>query len=165
MRIGTGKRGPGTVRVVEITVLVILALSLLGGWLFIRSGVYPIAATEEHLGIEVRVIEALRDHSVQRYAADLTVPDLEDRDRRLMGAVQYDAMCVVCHGAPGQDAGAMAEGLMPRPPRLDEELHRSAAEQFWITREGLKFTGMPGWGPTHNDEELWAVVALLQIMP
>ena len=166
MKNGPDRNHPSTLRVVVTTLVALLILVVLGASLFIRSGAYPIAATEDHLPVEVWVFETLRDRSVARHARDVSVPaDLDDRDRLLMGAVQYEGMCAACHGSPGEALGAMAEGLLPRPPRFDEELRLTAAEQFWITREGLRFTGMPAWGPTHHEDELWAVVALLRVMP
>ena len=36
------------------------------------------------------------------------------------------------------------------------------AEQFWIIKHGVKMTGMPAWGVTHDDEMLWDVVALVR---
>ena len=40
-----------------------------------------------------------------------------------------------------------------------------AAELYWIIKNGLKFSGMPGWGPTHDDHELWAMTAFVQKLP
>ena len=41
----------------------------------------------------------------------------------------------------------------------------TAAEQFWVIKHGIKMTGMPAWGVTHDDEILWDVVAFLGKMP
>ena len=35
----------------------------------------------------------------------------------------------------------------------------------WVIKHGIKATGMPAWGPTHDDETLWSVVAFLQKLP
>jgi hypothetical protein len=59
------------------------------------------------------------------------------------------------------------------PPNLAAASHgdahghgmRSPAEQFWIIKHGLKMTGMPAWGRTHDDESLWAIVAFLRQLP
>ncbi len=34
-----------------------------------------------------------------------------------------------------------------------------------ITKQGIKMTGMPAWGPTHGEEELWSIVAFLKMFP
>lgn len=40
----------------------------------------------------------------------------------------------------------------------------SEAELYWIVRNGIKMTGMPAFGPTHEDQELWAIVAFWKRM-
>jgi len=75
-------------------------------------------------------------------------------------------MCVGCHGAPGVSPSVVGEGLNPEPPDLSEvAAHMTPAEFFWITQNGIKMTGMPAFGPTHSDEELWGIVAIMQKLP
>jgi mono/diheme cytochrome c family protein len=39
------------------------------------------------------------------------------------------------------------------------------AETFWVVKKGIKMTGMPAFGPTHDDEELWGIVAFWRRLP
>ena len=41
----------------------------------------------------------------------------------------------------------------------------TAKELFWVTKNGIRMTGMPAWGPTHNDKDIWSVVAFVQTLP
>jgi hypothetical protein len=34
-----------------------------------------------------------------------------------------------------------------------------------VVKHGIKMTGMPSWGATHDDELLWDIVAFLRKMP
>lgn len=34
-----------------------------------------------------------------------------------------------------------------------------------MIKHGIKASGMPAWGPTHDDQRIWAVVAFLQKLP
>jgi mono/diheme cytochrome c family protein len=73
---------------------------------------------------------------------------------------------VFCHGAPGAEPTPLARGLNPKPPQLfEEEGHYKAPELFWIIKNGIKLSGMPAWGGSHSDDELWAIVAFLQQLP
>ncbi len=82
------------------------------------------------------------------------------------GFIQYDSMCAMCHGAPGLPESVLHQGLYPEPPELYEEDDEwSASELFWLTKNGIKMSGMPAYGPTHSDEEIWAIVAFLQVLP
>ncbi|MDX1650197.1 MAG: cytochrome c, partial [Myxococcota bacterium] len=54
----------------------------------------------------------------------------------------------------------------PEPPELAEEAAEwGDTELFWITKHGVRMTGMPAFGPTHADRELWDVVALVRRLP
>jgi mono/diheme cytochrome c family protein len=82
------------------------------------------------------------------------------------GFRHYREMCVGCHLAPGVDATEIREGLLPKPPRLQKAVEEWTPEElFWITKNGVKMTGMPAWGPTHSDAKIWAIVAFLEKLP
>ncbi len=137
------------------------------GFAFIYSGRVDVAATSPHWAVTEWLFSTAMERAVRRQARAIEVPEyLDDAMRVRAGAAAYDAMCVSCHGAPGVDRGAVAEGLEPEPPELvDEAGEWSAAELFWITKHGVRMTGMPGFGPTHSDVELWEVVAFVERLP
>ena len=104
--------------------------------------------------------------SVERRASEIAVPELGDQSLVLAGVNDFEQMCVQCHGAPGKEPGAVGKGLNPPPPDLAESAKEmSAAELFWVTRHGIRMTGMPAWGSTHSDDALWPVVALMTALP
>jgi hypothetical protein len=39
------------------------------------------------------------------------------------------------------------------------------AQLFWVIKNGIKMTGMPAFGPTHEEDELWGVVGFVKILP
>lgn len=39
------------------------------------------------------------------------------------------------------------------------------AELFWIVENGIKDTGMPTLGPTHEDGKMWGVTAFVKQLP
>src|SRR4029450_9687825 len=67
--------------------------------------------------------------------------------------------------APGMERTEISRGLYPRAPELRRKTDLTPAEQFWIVKHGVKMTGMPAWGVTHNDELLWDVVAFVRKLP
>lgn len=72
----------------------------------------------------------------------------------------------MCHAAPGRSVPPMAKGLNPEAPTLVEEAEEmSAAELFWVTRNGIRFTGMPAWTASLNDAQIWDVVAFMKTLP
>lgn len=146
-----------------ITLAVIAALAVAacyGGW-------FNMAGDDHHWRMTARAIETARDRSVARQARDVVVPkNLADQKLIAGGAGEYAEMCTGCHLAPGMQDTEVRQGLYPMPPKLAERgALRPAAEQFWIVKHGLKMTGMPAWGLTHDDERIWSMVAFLQKLP
>ena len=130
------------------------------------SGLYDVSADVPHGEVAGWLLATASRASVARRAANIDVPDLTDRKLRLAGANDFEAMCADCHGAPGKRPQALGRGLNPRPPDLAESaLRMTAAELFWVTKHGIRMTGMPAWGASHDDEALWPVVAFVTALP
>ena len=132
----------------------------------IYAGLYNIAADIPHTQPIYWLFETVRDRSVASRARDIVVPnDLNDPNRISRGAGQYADMCSGCHLAPGMKRTEISRGLYPRAPELRRKTDLTPAEQFWIVKHGVKMTGMPAWGVTHEDELLWDVVAFVRKLP
>jgi mono/diheme cytochrome c family protein len=140
-------------------VLVLVALAAAA-----YSGAYNIAADEPHWGVTERALAFLRERSIEMRSRELPVPDLTNEKRVVAGAGQYAEMCETCHLAPGVQDTELRRGLYPKPPEL-ARVRRDARQAFWIVKHGIKASGMPAWGPTHDDATLWNVVAFLQKLP
>src|SRR5438105_2375768 len=72
------------------------------------------------------------------------------------GRQAYADSCAQCHGAGGDGKGVI--GLNTFPPATDltssEVRNRGDADLFWIIKNGLGFTSMPGYEDTYADEDL-----------
>ena len=146
--------------------LVAWSLLLLVAAVAIYAGLYNIAADVPHTQPVYWLLETLRERSVAARARDIVVPsNLDDANRISKGAGQYAEMCSGCHLAPGMKRTEISQGLYPRAPELRRGSDVTPAEQFWIVKHGVKMTGMPAWGITHDDELLWDVVAFLRKLP
>ncbi len=169
MKSGTSEFGMAnphkkTVITVLSTLVVAFALAVLGALAVDYSGVVDVAATNRASGVLGWFLESTRDHSIEARASHIRVPELGGAHVLEVGADHYHQMCVGCHGAPGVEVSDASRGMEPRPPDLDEgpEMSREeAAETFWIVKNGIQMTGMPAFGETHDDDELWAIVAFV----
>lgn len=149
-----------------IALIIFVIVIILCGLAFINSGLFDVAATKPETEIVKWVLQTTKEKSVRSRAKDITVPNLDKESFIEIGFNNYDQMCVGCHGAPGISPSVIGEGLNPVPPDLSEEVgHMAPQELFWITQNGIKMTGMPAFGPTHSDEELWSMVAFMQKLP
>jgi mono/diheme cytochrome c family protein/ketosteroid isomerase-like protein len=153
-------------KALKVTAILLVALLLLGA-VVVYAGLFDFAADKPHWQLTTRLIETARERYIARQADDLQTPgNLQDAKLIANGAGEYAEMCTGCHLAPGMEDTEMRIGLYPRPPNLAElGTTRSPAQQFWILKHGLKMTGMPAWGPTHDDERLWSMVAFLRKLP
>lgn len=143
-----------------------VAVAAAGALAFIYSGVYDIAATTPHFDVTHRVLRTVMEQSVKRQARDVRVPELDDPEKVHNGFRNFHAMCVTCHGAPGAEATEISKGLYPVAPNLAEAAKGwTPAELYVIVKRGIKMSGMPAWEPTHSGEEIWALVAFLNLLP
>ena len=56
--------------------------------------------------------------------------------------------------------------MQPLPgPLVDAHLHWRARELYWLTRHGIRMSGMPAWEYRLRDEEIWELVAFMQRLP
>jgi mono/diheme cytochrome c family protein len=152
-----------TVPLIAIGVFV-LAVALLGG-LFAAAGLYNVAADDPHMALTREIIGYTRERSIAVRASGIKVPPLNDPKMLSEGVEHYSAMCTGCHLAPGMGENEMRPGMNPKPPVFASLPRGNPAEQFWVIKHGIKMTGMPAWGVTHSDEEIWNMVAFLQTLP
>lgn len=76
------------------------------------------------------------------------------------GNMLYGMDCDSCHGKDGRHPTENGRGMYPRVPDLGapEVQAWSDAELFWIVKNGVRFSGMPAFGKTQNDKEIWDLV-------
>jgi len=151
-----------------VTIGIVLVCLGGGAILFAWSGIYNIAATEPHWGITSSFIGMLRNRSILEHSDGIQVPNMNDEKLRKAGFPHYHETCRLCHGAPEHPPLEFASGLYPSPPSMTSGGVQKAlndAEIYWIVKHGIKLTGMPAFGPTHDENELWGLVAIVKEIP
>ena len=146
--------------------LAILAAAVAAVYFF--GGFYSVAATAEEPAIVQSMLVQVRQASIARHARDTPAMPPEDADSVRAGARAYSERgCANCHGAPGVDWGKWSEGLRPDPPDLKKVAGaRERNELFWVIKNGIKMTGMPGFGTTGaSDDEIWKIAAFVKRLP
>jgi cytochrome c553 len=144
-----------------VVLLLVLAVAALA---VAYSGLYNVAATNQHSRLVQRFLMLVSDRSEEHHSAGIVVPDnLQDTAVIHLGYQHFQEMCVQCHGAPGMERSEMARGLNPRAPRLVyASREMPPAQLFWIVKNGIKMTGMPAFASTHTDDEIWAITAFVK---
>ncbi|MEO6960539.1 MAG: cytochrome c [Puia sp.] len=147
---------------VFFTVIISLLIIASGFVVYIYSGSYNISQLAPHNAFTKWVIETTKHESINKRLRDLHAPPMNDTNMIIEGFNHYNEMCVNCHGGPGIAPGELAKGLYPNPPKFyKSEDMPDTTEAFWIIKNGIKMTSMPAFGPTHNDQKIWAITDFL----
>lgn len=154
----------GTVVVLTLLAVVFAVAGIAAALIY--SGSYNIGVDAPHTAPVFALLESARTHSIRAHAQYLQVPsDLNSSRRVSSGAAEYAEMCSQCHLAPGMEKTEISKGLYPAAPELARGDVLSPAEQFWVIKHGIKFTAMPAWGPTHDEDLIWDIVAFVRRLP
>jgi mono/diheme cytochrome c family protein len=143
-----------------------LAVLALAAAALVYSGVYDVAANDQHLWPTYWTLRAAMERSIAVRARHIALPELDDAQRLRRGVGIYRDNCAQCHGAPGVAPEPFALGMLPVPENLALiARQRATADIYWTVRNGLKMTGMPAWQYRLSDEEMWDVVAFVKKLP
>ena len=150
--------------------LVIIGVLVVGGvtvaLVIMYSGVFNVAATMVDSSALNWALVTVREGSIKLHARDIQMPAagmVADRDN---GFRIYRQECVMCHTPTGRTPRPMAVGFNPQAPNFGPGADdMTAAQLFWVTKNGIRFTGMPAWGPSLKDKEIWDVVDFVMALP
>jgi mono/diheme cytochrome c family protein len=155
--------------------LAVVALTLLGaavvaaaaGAAVVAFGLYDVAADRSHTQPVYTLLERTMERSVRRQARTIETPPGLDAPALLQrGALCYRVHCVQCHGAPGVSPQPIGLAAQPLPgPLVDAAARWRPRELYWITRHGVRMSGMPAWGQRLADDDLWALVGFVAWLP
>jgi mono/diheme cytochrome c family protein len=149
-----------------LTVLITIAAMIVIGLGIVFLGFYDVSASKPEGAVRQWAFSTAMDNSVARQAKRIVAPPLSDSAQIQTGYLHYSEMCVTCHGAPGIKPSEIGQGLNPLAPDLSEAVSDlSDAKLYWILKHGIRMTGMPAFGKTHNEDALWAMVSFVRLLP
>ena len=144
-----------------------ILLVAVGAAAIVYTGSFNISATVPPSKAERQLATFALNKAVARRAGSQKNPLPTNAETLRGGLHEFGENCLVCHGAPGVDPGAIGQGLNPGAPdlTLPRVQARSDGELFWITSNGIRMTGMPAFSPTHEEKEIWEMVAFIRHLP
>jgi len=145
--------------------LLCLGVSVASAFAIVYAGFLNIAADAPHSDLTYAIMETVRSRSISARSKNIRLPKLDDEKLIAAGAGHYAEMCSGCHLSPGNNDTDIRAGLYPKPPDLTKRIQASPQETFWVIKHGIKMSGMPAWGKTHDDASIWGLVAFLQKLP
>lgn len=158
-------------KVVIFCLLIEAAAASVAGIMLVYFGVFNVSTLWSDPAPVYALFTVVRIRSIERRAGTVQIPkniNLQDPALIKSGFDIYVRSCMMCHGGPGlKSTNFVREGLYPKPPHFSHRsnLQMDPQELFWVIKNGIRMTGMPAWGPSKNDGQLWALVAYVNNFP
>lgn len=134
-----------------------------GAYLYFSQGLAPVATSAAPMPFEAKMANmALHARIAKEAPSGVPVP--ADETNLMAGAQVYREQCAVCHGLTGRPETATAKGMFPKPPQFFQGhgvTDDPVGETYWKVKNGIRLTGMPGFGSSLSDQQLWQVSLLL----
>ena len=150
-----------------LVVLVTMAGLATAGLLYVRST--GLVARTAPGAIETRIARGVRSVAVPQEVRERRNPVSIDPDILADARAHYADHCAVCHANDGSGETPMGQAMWPKAPdmRLFATQGLADGELFWIIENGIRFTGMPGWGTDtpEGEEASWSLVHFIRHLP
>lgn len=141
--------------VVLVALLLILAGAAFAAYQFSLSALNEPGRAETYLATQAKLWFVSR-------AARKGVPagPVNDDSSVVVGGMIFRGECASCHGIEGRKPTPIGRWMYPRTLDLGspEVQQWSDAELFWIIKNGIRLSGMPGFAKIHSDKEIWNLV-------
>ena len=111
------------------------------------------------------IVLAAQNSGRRKDAAAVRNPVRADASSVAAGSKLYQSNCSPCHGEAARGDGKMASQFDPKPSDLTdaEWKHGSSdGEVFAVIRDGVKDTGMKGFGSKMTARQIWDVINYLR---
>ena len=145
-----------------------VAIALISVYALLHSGMIPANADTKPGGLELWMAGTSLDATLDRYAPKEQNPVALTNQNLLEGVRLFGENCAICHGsAKGANLPSpIAKGEYPRPPQLATDGVEDDPEgySFWKIKHGIRLTGMPSFGYTLKDEQIWTLALFLKHM-
>jgi thiosulfate dehydrogenase len=145
-----------------------LVLALAGAYALVRSGLIPANADAKPGWLETWAAGTSLDATLGRDAPTGSNPVPPTEKNLLDGVRLFAQNCAVCHGSAKGAASPspIAMGLYQKPPQLatDGVEDDPEGESFWKIKHGIRLTGMPSFGYSLSDREIWTLALFLKHM-
>ncbi len=139
-----------------------------GAFLLVMSGFIPPHADAKPTGLETWLANASLEATLRRKAPKDPNPVPLTDQNLIEGIHLFARNCAVCHGSAKGTAAAspIAKGLYQKPPQLatDGVEDDPEGESYWKIRHGIRLTGMPAFGHTLNERQIWTLALFLKHM-
>lgn len=140
-----------------------IVLTAGGGLVYLRT--YGLSARAKPGAVEVWLARQVRSLATPTSVRDAVNPARPSELALAEARDHFADHCATCHGNRGDAKTTFGEGMFPPPPDLRGIATQSLTdgELMHVIREGVRFTGMPGFGG--SDEENGKLAHFIRRLP
>lgn len=132
---------------------------------YFSFGYAPVATSSSPMPFEKTMARMALRARIHKEAPTKGAPVQADEANLNQGAATYVENCAFCHGLPNQKATMAAKGMFPLPPQLFEKddmvTDDPVGVTYWKVSNGIRMTGMPGFGEMLTQNQMWQVSLML----
>ena len=143
-------------------------VAVIAAYAVLQSGLIPANADASPGGLELWIAGTSLDATLRKEAPKGPNPVVLSGASLIEGISLYGQHCAICHGtaAGSSSASPVAKGLYPAPPQLAEDGVEDDTEgvSYWKIKHGIRLTGMPAWGRSLTDRQIWTLALFLKHM-
>ena len=148
--------------------LVIVIAALVVGLVFVL-GARGFSAREMPSATERWVAREARTMAAPAGARDRTNPVPDSPQVQAEARAHWADHCAGCHANNGSGDTEMGKRMYPPAPDMRQPATQQMTdgELFFIIQNGVRLTGMPGWGggSHHDEEDSWKLVRFIRHLP
>jgi len=154
------------IRGILIGVVLTAAVLLFGGYFGVERGLMPANADAKPSRFETWAAKTSLRATIERDAPKTPNPVPLNDENVLAGIKLYGKNCIVCHGGADGAPTNVAMGLYQHAPQLGKHGVEDDpdGETYWKVAHGIRLTGMPAFGPTLQERQLWQLALFLKHM-
>jgi mono/diheme cytochrome c family protein len=155
--------------VIELTIAAFVLGLVIAACLLMRAVRYGFSAHDEPMAMEAMMAGRMRHWSVPADLHKLRNPLPLTPEILTEARAHYADHCASCHGNDGKGKTEIGQHLYPRAPdmTLSETQNLSDGELFATIENGVRLTGMPGWGNGTAESAYgsWTLVHFIRHLP
>ena len=136
------------------------------GYIAVKTGIVPANADGKPAALESWVANTALKAALERDSKGLKNPVRPTDENLITGVHLYAENCAICHGASDAKPSNLAQGFYIEAPQFakDGVEEDPEAASFWKVKHGIRFTAMPSFTTTLQDEEIWKIAMFLKQM-
>lgn len=156
-------------RTAKVVLGIAVTVLIAGVWAFTAMTRTGFSTHGEPTAIEALVARTMRGLAVPPELADATNPMPLTPEVLASARAHWADHCAVCHGNDGKGETPIGSALYPPAPDMTLPATQSLSdgELFAIIENGVRLTGMPGWGDgtAASGKGSWELVHLIRRLP